>query len=290
MPVTPLPEIVRPSTPPAVEPLLSAVPLVWITSLPAPSRRDDTPWMPVALMPSARSCRLSNVPVTSVPLITRPLAPLPVRVSPDANTLPLTLDETVVTAPRSLAPVPSLRSIEMVSPTLAPTWKAAVPKEPSRIWRPLKVVCCATRVISARRCCTSESSAARSLSELVALADCTANWRMACRLSVICCSAAEAVWASDTASLALRAAVSRPLIWVVMRVEIAKPAASSAELLMRRPEDRRCIAVANELCDRFRLFCAVSDMMLVLMTWDMRGSPDDTGMPDSRLGLFRRYP
>ena len=45
------------------------------------------------------------------------------------------------------------------------------------------------RSISARRCCTSWSSASRSLSLFVALADCTASSRIRCRLFVTSCSA-----------------------------------------------------------------------------------------------------
>ena len=59
----------------------------------------------------------------------------------------------------------------MVSPTLAPTWKLALPKLPSRSLVPLKEVWLPIRSISARRCCTSESSAARSEAEYVELAD-----------------------------------------------------------------------------------------------------------------------
>ena len=38
-----------------------------------------------------------------------------------------------------------------------------------------------------------------------------------------------------------------------MRVEIARPAASSLALLIRKPEDRRCSEVVNEDCDVLRL-------------------------------------
>src|SRR3989304_535586 len=61
-----------------------------------------------------------------------------------------------------------------------------------------------------------------------------------------------------------------------MRSEIASPAASSLALLMRRPEDRRCRAVAKAPCEVFRLRCAFSDAMLVLiiagiliLLWDL---------------------
>jgi hypothetical protein len=80
-------------------------------------------------------------------------------------------------------------------------------------------------------------------------------------------------------SLALRAAWSMPRIWVVKRSEIARPAASSLALLMRRPEDRRCRLVASWAPDVDRLRWAFSDITLVLMTcmiaspgsWDPAG-------------------
>ena len=50
------------------------------------------------------------------------------------------------------------------------------------------------------------------------------------------------------------------------RSEIAIPAASSLALLMRMPEDKRCIEVASELWVMARLRCAVIELMLVLMT------------------------
>jgi len=78
--------------------------------------------------------------------------------------------------------------------------------------------------------------------------------------------APSAVWASEMPSFALRTATSRPRIWVLKRSEIARPAASSLALLMRRPEDRRWMVVARlePLVDRLR--CAFSDITLVLMT------------------------
>ena len=51
----------------------------------------------------------------------------------------------------------------------------------------------------------------------------------------------SAVCTSETPSCALRWAWPRPLTWPVSYWLMARPAASSAALLMRRPEDRRCI-------------------------------------------------
>ena len=50
-----------------------------------------------------------------------------------------------------------------------------------------------------------------------------------------------------------------------MRSEIAKPAASSFALLIRKPEDKRCMEVDSEDCELVRLRCAVNELMLVLM-------------------------
>ena len=77
-------------------------------------------------------------------------------------------------------------------------------------------------------------------------------------------SAPPAVWASDTASLALLTAWLVPLICVVNCWLIARPAASSAALLMRKPDDRRCNACDSPACDEVRLLCALSESMLVL--------------------------
>ena len=62
---------------------------------------------------------------------------------------------------------------------------------------------------------------------------------MLCRLLTIVVSAPAAVCASETASFALLIAWFVPLICVVNCWLIARPAASSAALLMRRPEDKR---------------------------------------------------
>ena len=60
-----------------------------------------------------------------------------------------------------------------------------------------------------------------------------------------------------------------PRTWVFMRSAIARPAASSLAELTRKPEDRRCMDVAREVCDKFRFRCAFSETMLVLIVWGM---------------------
>ncbi len=157
----------------------------------------------------------------------------------------------------------------MTWPWFAPTWKFWLAKEPSRSFTPLNAVVWATRSISALSCCTSLSRAARSLALLVALSDCTDSSRMRCRLFVTSWRAPSPVCASEIPSFALRAAWFKPLICDVKRSAMARPAASSFALLMRRPEDRRCSAMASALPDVCRFFCASSDIMFVLMTSDM---------------------
>ncbi len=56
-----------------------------------------------------------------------------------------------------------------------------------------------------------------------------------------------------------------PRTWVLMRSLMARPAASSFALLMRRPELRRAIEVASEDWLWFRLRWAFSETRLVLM-------------------------
>ncbi len=77
--------------------------------------------------------------------------------------------------------------------------------------------------------------------------------------------APSAVCASEMPSLALRAAMFRPRIWLVKRSEMARPAASSLALLMRRPDDRRWMEVLSEPWLTPRLRWAVSEATLVLI-------------------------
>src|SRR5450830_1705694 len=152
---------------------------------------------------------------------------------------------------------------------LAPTWKLAVPMVPSSSAWPLNEVVVAMRFSSEPSWPTSVCSAWRSLAELVAFDDCTASSRIRCRMSPELDSAPSAVCASETPSLALRVAWLMPRICDVIRSEIARPAASSLALLMRRPEDRRCSEVLRLACEVDRLRCEFSDAIFVLMTCAM---------------------
>ena len=130
---------------------------------------------------------------------------------------------------------------------------------------PLKVVPPSTRVISA--CSWQNSLFSESLSDelLVELRACTASSRMRCSELLTWASAPSAVWASEMPSLELRIATFMPRTCAFMRSAIDRPAASSLAELMRRPEDRRCIDVASDICEPDRLRWASIDAMLVLM-------------------------
>ena len=105
----------------------------------------------------------------AVPLITK--SPLPRAKSVPTAEIP----DAAPTPKNSEVEFATLNSIR--SPAFAPTWKAPA-KEPSSNFRPLKLVSSPIRVISAITCLASACSAARSPSELVELADCTASSRI----------------------------------------------------------------------------------------------------------------
>ena len=77
---------------------------------------------------------------------------------------------------------------------------------------------------------------------------------MRCRLAVTWASAASATLASEIPEFAFWPPWVRPLIWFCRRVEIARPAESSAAVLMRRPDDRRFSEVSRETRFAVRLF------------------------------------
>ena len=106
-------------------------------------------------------------------------------------------------------------------PALAPTWKVAPWKEPSSRFTPLNWVWEATLLMSVTSCGNCAFRSVRSGELLVALSDSTARSRIVCRSLVTSGSAPEAVWASDTPSLAFCAAWFRPLICEVMPWAIA---------------------------------------------------------------------
>src|SRR5450631_2726063 len=106
---------------------------------------------------------------------------------------------------------------------------------------------------------------------------------MLCRLAVKVVNAPPAVWASETASLALFTAWLVPLICVVKSVAIARPAASSAALLIFKPEDKRCSAWDNVDLDAVRLRCAFSESMFVFNVKGIVKAPKNCWISPARL-------
>ena len=171
--------------------------------------------------------------------------------------------------------VRSMVVMSMVSSAvvLAPTWNCMAPASTPSTCLPLNVVAPSTRCTSLASSPNSLSSESLSLAELVALADCTASSRMRCSASATLPSDPSLVCAIEMPSLALRTAAFMPRTWAFMRSAIARPAASSLAEFTRRPDESRCIDVAREPCDVFRLRCAFSEAMFVLIVWGMWATP-----------------
>ncbi len=106
---------------------------------------------------------------------------------------------------------------------------------------------------------------------------------MRCSELLTWASAPSAVWASEMPSLELRIATFMPRTCEFMRSAIDRPAASSFDELMRRPEDRRCIDVASDICEPDRLRCASMELMLVLIERVMIHSWGDKIRRDCRV-------
>src|SRR5690606_33604381 len=197
---------------------------------------------------------------------------------------PMAVESPVRAMPAAMAAateVPALMSwpptsMMSLAVTLAPIWKVCVAAE-VRMAVPLKVVPLMTRSISL---CSARNSFCRdalSLLLFVALRACTASSRMRCRELPTWPRAPSAVCASEMPSVALRTATFMPRTWPFMRSAIARPAASSLAEFTRRPEDRRCMEVAKELCDVLVLRWAVSELRLVLMMEAILNSLGDDG-------------
>ncbi len=89
---------------------------------------------------------------------------------------------------------------------------------------------------------------------------------MRCRILVTSCKAPSAVWTRDTPSFALRIAWSKPRICEVIRLEMARPAASSLAELTRWPEDKRSVARSRAFPEFINWRCEFKEATLVLMT------------------------
>ena len=124
----------------------------------------------------------------------------------------------------------------IVSPVLAPTWKVIGVVEPSALM-PLKVIVLTMRLHSEESWTISAVIAALSPVESVPLLYWTASSRTRCRIECTSFSAPSADWTSDTPSSELRLAWATPRIWARIFSEMARPAASSAARLMRRPDE-----------------------------------------------------
>src|SRR5690606_19468896 len=98
---------------------------------------------------------------------------------------------------------------------------------------------------------------------------------MRCRMVVDSPMAASAVCAMEIPSLAFFTATPRPLIWLVRRLAICMPAASSLALLIREPEDRRSSEVDKALVEAPKVRWALREAILLFTVRAMGDSPYD---------------
>ena len=122
------------------------------------------------------------------------------------------------------------------------------------------------RTSSAVSCATSAVILAWSDVDSVPLANWIDSSRTRCRIACISLREPSAVCTSEMPSCALRLACAVPRIWARMPSEIARPAASSAARLMRRPEESFSIDfdIPTEVADRLRWALNASTLVLTL--------------------------
>src|SRR3954463_16093062 len=139
----------------------------------------------------------------------------------------------------------------IVSLSLAPTWKVTDVEPLSRL-TPLNTAALPMRVISADSWSTSDWMAPLPAAESEPLRYCTASSRTRCRMLWTSSRLPSAVCTMDTPSWMLRCAWARPQIWLRIFSEMPRPAASSAALLMRRPDESLSIdlEIASDVADR----------------------------------------
>ena len=133
-----------------------------------------------------------------------------------------------------------LRVIRVVSAFVLPAlivWSY----EPSSNFTSLNRVFSAILSISARSALISNWALSRSVPVYTPLSIWIASSRILRTMLVISVIALSAVWTRDTPSLEFRMAIFMPRCWLSILLATAKPAASSAALLMRCPDDRRSI-------------------------------------------------
>ena len=120
----------------------------------------------------------------------------------------------------------------------APTWRVTiVGVDAPNSAMPLNVAESRIRTSSAVSCVISAPILAWSPVDSVPFDHWMASSRTRCRIECISFRAPSAVCTSEMPSWALRLAWAVPRIWARMPSEIARPAASSAARLMRRPDE-----------------------------------------------------
>ena len=105
-----------------------------------------------------------------------------------------------------------------------------------------------------------------SLVLLVPLCACTASSLILCSMSVTSLVAFSTTFKRPSASLAFFADIDSPLTWAVMLSAMAKPAASSAALLILLPVESLSIACWRSLPLDARDRCAFIEATFVLTT------------------------
>src|SRR4051794_4569937 len=152
----------------------------------------------------------------------------------------------------------------IVSPALDPTWKTEL-KVPSSSFLPLNVVVLAIRSSSALSWVISDwMFSLASLFRPPELEACTDRSRIRCRMLCVSVSAPSAVCTTEMPSWVLRTATFRPPICERRPSEMARPAASSAARLMRKPEESFSsdFCICPSVTERLRY--ALSAEMLLL--------------------------
>ena len=144
-----------------------------------------------------------------------------------------------------------------------PTWKLTELLLPSSNLMPLNSVELPMRLTSLTRLWNSSSSVSLSWLLTEPLLDWIASSRRRVRMLLTSFSAPSAVCTMEMPSLALRLAWSSDRTWLRRRSLIARPAASSAAVEMRRPVDRRRKLPPSRsfTCDRLR--CALMEATFV---------------------------
>src|SRR5580765_1062344 len=160
--------------------------------------------------------------------------------------------------------VSEMLSVSMPAVVPLPTWKLTELVDPSSSLMPLKSVERPMRLISSVRLWNSWSSVSLSWLDTEPLADCTASSRRRTRMLLTSLSAPSPVCTREMPSLALRLAWSSEATCARSRSLIARPAASSAAVEMRRPVDSRRKLPASLSVMEARLRCALIEAELVL--------------------------